>query len=109
EGGGAGLEPGVVAGRSPVVELEAPPAAGGDLGDDPLHVGPVLLVVRAQTGPGGPVTAGGAQQRVAGVQDQGPAGLARGAPGAQRAAAARRAEGHVPAGPDPPGGARPAG
>src|SRR5438046_501552 len=45
QGGGAVLEPGVVAGGAEVAEFEAPPAAGGDLGDDPLHVGPELLVV----------------------------------------------------------------
>src|SRR6266487_3316395 len=45
QGGGAVLEPGVVAGGAEVVEFEAPAAAGGDLGDDPLHVGPELLVV----------------------------------------------------------------
>ncbi len=37
------------------------------LGDDPLDVGPVFTVVLTQPGPGGPVAAGGAQQRVAGA------------------------------------------
>jgi hypothetical protein len=46
--------------------------------------------------------AGGAEQRVAGVQVQGTAVLVRGAPAAQRAAAAGRAEGHDPAGADAP-------
>ena len=100
ERGGPVLEPGVVAGGAQVAEFEAPPAAAGDLGDDPFHVRPELLVVLTQAGPGGPVAAGGPQQRVAGVQVQDPAGLVRRAPGAQRTAAAGRAEGHDPAGAD---------
>jgi hypothetical protein len=57
EGGGAVLEPGVVAGGAKVAEFEAPPAAAGDLGDDAFHVGPVLAVALAEgwlDGPAGP-------------------------------------------------------
>jgi hypothetical protein len=43
EGCGAVLEPGVVAGGAEVAEFEAPPAAAGDLGDDPFDVGPYFL------------------------------------------------------------------
>ena len=46
--GGAAFEPGVVAGRSAVAQLDPPAAAGGDLGDRAFHVGPVPLVVLAQ-------------------------------------------------------------
>src|SRR5207253_3682719 len=102
EGCGPVLEPGVVLGRSPVAELETPPAAAGYLRDDALDVGPVLAVVLAQGWLGGPVRPGGAQQRVVLVQDQGAAVLVRGAAGAQRAAAAGGAEGHVTAGADGP-------
>jgi hypothetical protein len=42
-----------------VADFEAPPAAGGDLGDDPPHVGPVLPVVLTWSWAGGPVAAGG--------------------------------------------------
>jgi len=73
EGGGAVLEPGVVAGGAEVAELEAAPAAGGELGDGPLDVGPVVPVVLAQGWAGGPGAAGGAQQRVVFGQVEGPA------------------------------------
>src|SRR5258707_750102 len=48
EGSGAVLEPGVVAGDTEGARFEAPPAAAGDLGDDPLDVGAVLAVVLPQ-------------------------------------------------------------
>lgn len=83
EGCGPALEPGVVPGHAQVAELEAPAAAAGDLGDDPLDVRPVLLVVLAEAQAGGPVTPGGAQQRVVLVQDQGTAVLVCGAAGSR--------------------------
>src|ERR1019366_458199 len=103
QGGGAALEPGVVPGHPAVAELEAASPPGGDLGDGAFDVGPVFHVVLAQPGAGGPVPAGGAQQVVALVQDELAAGLAGGAPLAQRAAAAQRAEGGGP-GPAQAGG-----
>src|SRR5690348_10584678 len=88
EGGGPVLEPGVVTGDAEVAEFEAPSAAAGDLGDHPLNVGPVLVVVLAQRRLRGPGGAGRAQHRVVGVQLQGAAGLGGCAPGAQRAGGA---------------------
>src|SRR5712692_6188059 len=106
EGGGADLEPGVVLGHPGVAEFEPPPAAGGDLGDHPLDVGPVLLVFLAQGGLGSP---GGPQDRVAGVQVQAAPASGGGAPAAQRAGAAGGAEGDVAPGADEPGQAGRAG
>src|SRR5437667_8503444 len=100
DGGGAGLEPGFVLGGAAVAELEAAAAAGGDLGDGPLDVRPGGAVVLAQGAVFGPVAAGGAQQLVAGVDVDQAAGLGGGAAGAQRAAAAGRAEAGDAAGRD---------
>src|SRR5215472_9763407 len=72
QGGGAVLQPGVVLGGAEVAQLEPPPAAAGDLGDHPFHIRPVLLVVLAQGGLGGPGRAGSPQDRIAGMQAQGP-------------------------------------
>src|SRR6266550_1047990 len=85
ERGGAALEPGVVPGCPAVAELDPPSPPGGGLGDGAFDVGPVCRVVLAQPAAGGPVRAGGAEQVVAGVQDELAAGLASGAPLAQRA------------------------
>ena len=83
EGGGAVLEPGVVAEGAAVAEFEAPPAAADDLGDDPLNIGAVLAVVLAEGWLGSPVRPGSAKQRVVLVQDQGAAMLVRGAAGSR--------------------------
>src|SRR5271157_16066 len=88
--GGTPLEPGVVPGGPAVTELEAPASPGGDLGDGAFHVGPPGHVVLALPGPAG---AGGAQQVIAGMQDELAAGLAGGARRAERAVAAHGAEG----------------
>ena len=91
--GGAALEPGVVPGHPAVAELEAAAPEDGHLGDGAFHVGPVSHVVLAQPGVRGPVRAGGAQQVIAGVQDELAAGLAGCALRAQRAVPAGRVEG----------------
>src|SRR5258708_11484904 len=69
EGCGAVLEPGVVPGGAEGAELEAPPAAAGDLGDHPFDVGAELLVVLTRPGLGSPARARGPPQRVVLVQD----------------------------------------
>src|SRR6266849_7055507 len=94
--GGAALEPGVVPGRPAVAELEPASPPGGHLGDGTFHVRAVRPVVLAQPAAGGPAGAGGAEQVVAFVQDELAAGLAGGAPGAQRAVPAQDAEGGDP-------------
>src|SRR5713226_7514911 len=96
EGCGAVFEPGVVAGGAEIAESEAPPAAAGDLGDHPFDVGAELPVVLTQPGLGCPAGARGAQQVVAGVQDELAASLTGGAFCPQRAAAAQGAEGSDP-------------
>src|SRR4249920_2546409 len=88
EGCGPVLEPGVVLGCAPVAELEAPPAAAGDLGDDALDVGAVFTVVLAEGWLGSPVRPGAAQQRVVLVQVKSAAVFGGRAPFAQRAGAA---------------------
>src|SRR5262249_10224078 len=97
---GAVLQPGVVAGGADIAELEAPPAAAGDLGDHPFDVGPVCAVVLAQGGLSSPGSAGGPQDRIAGVQVQGPPGFGGGARSAQRGGAAGGAEDDSAAGGD---------
>src|ERR1035438_3191697 len=87
ERSGAALEPGVVPGRPAVAELEPPSPPGGHLGDGAFDVRAVCPVVLAQPAVGGPAGAGGAEQVIAGMQDELAAGLAGGAPGAQRAVA----------------------
>src|SRR5205823_1388535 len=104
-GGGAAFEPGVVPGGAAVAELEPASPPGGGLGDGAFHVGPVLAVVLAQGRAGSPVAAGGAQQVVVLVQDEGAAMGVRGAAGPQRAAAAGGAECDVTAGGDAAGDA----
>src|SRR6266702_3028394 len=88
--GGAALEPGVVPAGPAVAELEPAAPPGGDLGDGPLDVGPVSHVILAHRGVSRPVRPGGAQQVIARVQDELAAGLAGGAPRAQRAVPAQR-------------------
>src|SRR2546430_15735151 len=109
EGCGPVLEPGVVLGRAKVAELEAPPAAAGDLGDDAPDVGAVLAVVLAQGWPGGPVRPGTAQQRVVLVQVKGAPVLGGRAPLAQRAGAAGGGADDSTAGGGGAGGSGPAG
>src|SRR5208282_5283412 len=94
--GGAALEPGVVLGRPAVAELEPPSPEGGDLGDGAFHIGPPGRVFLAQPGVSCPAGAGGAEQVIAEVQDELAAGLAGGAPLAQRAVPAGDAEGSDP-------------
>src|SRR6266516_2020776 len=93
---GSGQHPGaVLAGQVPgeeVAQVEAPPAAAGDLGDDAPDAGAVLAVVLAQGWPGGPVRPGTAQQRVVLVQVKGAPVSGGRAPLAQRAGAAGGAE-----------------
>src|SRR3712207_2297622 len=83
--GGAALEPGVVLGGAAVAQRDPAPAAVGDLRDDALNVGSLLLIVRTQLRVAGPVGAGGAQQVVVVVQGDGASGLRSGAADAQRA------------------------
>jgi hypothetical protein len=78
-----------VLGCAPVAELEAPPAAAGDLGNDALDAGAVFTVVLAEAGLGGPVRPGAAQQRVVLVQVKGAAVFGGRAPLARRAVMGR--------------------
>ena len=80
----------MVPGHSAVAELEPAYAPGGDLGDGPLDVGSVCLVLLAQPGACGPVRPDGTQQAVVFVQVQGTAVFGGGAPLAQRGNPGRR-------------------